>query len=1529
MPLILPRDRSYELIISCFRRQSVLALLILFQSLTFCLQGQMRQVYVDNVQADNQIKKISFYSPSEGYVAFTKWIGHTTDSGRTFEKKYITFSNVNYNGYSVNLTFGFGIRGVKALGADTLFVYGNYGFAPAILYSTDQGNSYTLVYQSQVNAQHFTEGIMDMAFPQNTNIGFAVEADRIIKTTNRGKTWFIVLASANSFFDYIEPVNDNTVFTFSTEYGNKLVRTDNGGTNWQQMTGMPSGQVTYAHFITPAKGWMHVNNGGTGILYYSSNGGVNWVLKNDPVATPFYTTKMKFVNDSTGYALGGIFYTLKTTDSGRTWEPLTRDNTYEYLGFGHNDIHIWNKDQLWAGGGHGFLELTTNGGGKTLPRAYFKIETTGTSLVNLKNYSKPGYQYKWYVNNVLVSTSYNSSYNHAIVSGLDSVKLVVTRDGLSDSITQYQSFYVPPLPTMTWVTPMGGSQGTMVTIYGSNFENITGVQFGGANAASFTIVNATTIYAYVGNGATGNVTLNHAYGDFNWPGFTYFPPPSSSPPVITSFLPASGPIGTVVTITGNNFGVSPASNIVYFGDTRATVNAAGAGQLTCTVPIGASYKPITVLNTTTGLSTQSLKPFAATFADSATNFTSNSFAEAFTKNYGSYKSVKFATSADVDNDGKTDIVAGLSYGGSDSLMIYQNTTSNGDFSFKDRNISYLSGGSSALIRLCDLDGDGLVDVMSAANAVQVPVFRNTSTPGNISFASPMPVVMNPGMQDVVASDFDGDGRPDMAGTNYSSIRFISVARNTSSPGYISFAKTINFPYTMGVTLAAGDVDNDGKNDIVVLASSGTITVFKNNSTPGNISFLPGVDVFTYKLQLSGTLILADMDGDGKLDIVSGQNNKIGRNTSTSGSLSFDFSYKASSTVGYGGAVVENLSGDSRPDFAGGYNGGYGFDTYLNTSVPGTFTMAGPSSYYSKEIASSTHAADFNNDGKPDVVITSWQSNDGAKLTVYKNRIGMIIDFPVCAGRANVPADAAGTTYQWQQDIGSGFVDLTDNANFSGTKSGQLGLANVPGMAWNGYKFRCVVDGSNYSSTYRLFNKVFTAPDVRLTSSATTVCYKAGITFTASDANGRQAVNYYWLYNQWMDRTSTPAWTTTTEYWPGTVNVKVVAEYVDDCNNYTRDTSDVITVTVVTGGAAASVSITTPGSTVCSGAPITFTATPVNGGDNPTYQWNVNGINAGTNSPVFTTSSLADKSQVSVQMTSSLSCVQPLSATSNGVNINVLSSTTPAVAISASATSICTGTNVLFSATTTNGGSTLQYQWKKNGQNIGTNSDKYNDNALVNGDVIIAELTSNSICVPNQVVTSNAVAMRVNASLTPSISITGNNTINKGQATNLQAAIANAGTAVVYQWQDSTQAHAWNNISAANSAAIAYSPIATGDKIRCLLTSNEPCVNMSSVMSNAITFMVNIPTAINPVELASGIRLYPNPVTSALIVDSLRLSDTWTTLEISNMSGGVMVTQIISNQTRVEVSVEKLSKGMYVAILRRKNGEAFYYKFVKM
>ena len=83
-------------------------------------------------------------------------------------------------------------------------------------------------------------------------------------------------------------------------------------------------------------------------------------------------------------------------------------------------------------------------------------------------------------------------------------------------------------------------------------------------------------------------------------------------PTITGFSPSSGPVGTIVTITGTNFNNPiPTGNTVFFGATKATVNTATTNQLTVVVPSGATYQPISIL--VSGQLAYSNGPFLVTF----------------------------------------------------------------------------------------------------------------------------------------------------------------------------------------------------------------------------------------------------------------------------------------------------------------------------------------------------------------------------------------------------------------------------------------------------------------------------------------------------------------------------------------------------------------------------------------------------------------------------------------------------------------------------------------------------------------------------------------------------------------------------------------------------------------------------------------------------------------------------------------------------------------------------------------------------
>ncbi|HNQ68098.1 MAG TPA: hypothetical protein PKN32_06960, partial [Bacteroidales bacterium] len=114
---------------------------------------------------------------------------------------------------------------------------------------------------------------------------------------------------------------------------------------------------------------------------------------------------------------------------------------------------------------------------------------------------------------------------------------------------------------------------------------------------------------------------------------------------------------------------------------------------------------------------------------------------------------------------------------------------------------------------------------------------------------------------------------------------------------------------------------------------------------------------------------------------------------------------------------------------------------------------------------------------------------------------------------------------------------------------------------------------------------------------------------------------------------------------------------------------------------------------CIGNSVTFTATPTNGGTTPAYQWKVNGTNAGTNSPTFTSTTLTNGDVVTCELTSSEACATGNPATSNNITMSVSDNLPVSVSISANPSgAICSGTSVTFTATPTNGGTTPAYQW---------------------------------------------------------------------------------------------------------------------------------------------------------------------------------------------------------------------------------------------
>lgn len=199
----------------------------------------------------------------------------------------------------------------------------------------------------------------------------------------------------------------------------------------------------------------------------------------------------------------------------------------------------------------------------------------------------------------------------------------------------------------------------------------------------------------------------------------------------------------------------------------------------------------------------------------------------------------------------------------------------------------------------------------------------------------------------------------------------------------------------------------------------------------------------------------------------------------------------------------------------------------------------------------------------------------------------------------------------------------------------------------------------------------------------------------------------------------------------------------------------------------SISIVASSTNICTGTPVTFTATPVNGGNTPTYQWTVNGTNAGTNNTTFTGNTFANGDIIQCVLTSNAACVTPANATSNPITMNVATqSVTPSVSIVASTNGVCPGTAVTFTASPVNGGNTPAYQWVVNGSNAGTNSATFISSTLANADVVSCTLTSSASCATPLSINSNTVTMIVDQA--PMVNAGGDKTITIGKSVLLNA-----------------------------------------------------------------------------------------------------------------------------------------------------------------
>ncbi len=473
---------------------------------------------------------------------------------------------------------------------------------------------------------------------------------------------------------------------------------------------------------------------------------------------------------------------------------------------------------------------------------------------------------------------------------------VAVSNVLGSTTSSNATLNVYTVPVITSFSPPSGAAGTVVNINGLSFDPTPGnnIVYFGAVQATVTAASVTNLVVTVPAGATYapiTETVNGltAYAD-------------------APFLPTFASGGT---LGSSSFG--PQVNL-------------GAGNGPARVAIGdldGDGKPDVVVANVYDGSIWIYRNISTNGVLSA-----NSFAPPVILAIGGGTDSTWGLAlADLTGNGRLDIV--VANRNFNMVSIFQNFCTFGNIttnSFGTR-VDLPVAGVPSSVAVADLDGDGKPDIITTDQASNViSVLKNIGTSGTIttnSFGAPINFAVGPGPMFMAIADLDVDGKPDVVTVNGGdNNNAVSVLRNISTVGNIAFAPTVNFPgLPSSRELAIGDLDGDGKPDLAVSSFNNgqAVSIYWNTSTPGGIttnSFAPHVDFAVGGW--GNTVAIGDLDGDGKPDVVvSAQlpdHLSFFRNISTVGSITTNsFAPRVDLAAGYNpnGIAIGDLDGDGR------------------------------------------------------------------------------------------------------------------------------------------------------------------------------------------------------------------------------------------------------------------------------------------------------------------------------------------------------------------------------------------------------------------------------------------------------------------------------------------------------------------------------------------------------------------------------------------------------------------------------------------
>jgi len=264
----------------------------------------------------NNINDIFFIDSSNG------WAVHTGNGGLLSTNGGFTWQIISFNDTNFTTTY----NGVYFINKFTGWMAGG---SVQIRKTTNGGTSWFKQNSAPVagvlNGIYFFDSSNGIAIGRKT----ASYNSFTEKTSNSGNNWFeIIISTANN-----NELHDQFWFDYNTGWicgRNVLLKTTNAGINWADYyssippTQNGQNELLSVWFVNQQAGWIGASNLDKKNIYKTTNGGLNWIFQNNPVANYTYVqiNDMRFLTPDSGWAIHGTPVSgaiMFTTDAGANW----------------------------------------------------------------------------------------------------------------------------------------------------------------------------------------------------------------------------------------------------------------------------------------------------------------------------------------------------------------------------------------------------------------------------------------------------------------------------------------------------------------------------------------------------------------------------------------------------------------------------------------------------------------------------------------------------------------------------------------------------------------------------------------------------------------------------------------------------------------------------------------------------------------------------------------------------------------------------------------------------------------------------------------------------------------------------------------------------------------------------------------------------------------------------------------------------------------------------------------------------------